>query len=49
MNTQRESWRMNDRMTIRVAKFLHIPDSAAVFVLWVAWIALVVILALIFG
>ena len=40
---------MNDRMTIRVAKFLHIPDSAAVFVLWVAWIALVVILALIFG
>jgi len=47
MNTQRESWRANDRIAIKVAKFLHMPDWAAVFVLWAAWIALVVIVALI--
>jgi hypothetical protein len=39
---------MNDRMPIRVGKLLHIPDGVAVFVLWSAWIALVVIVQLIF-
>jgi len=40
---------MNDRIAIRVGEFLHIPDWAAVFVLWAAWIALVVIVVLILG
>jgi hypothetical protein len=40
MNTQRESRRM-------VAKFLHIPDSAAVYVIWAAWIAVVIIIGII--
>ena len=40
MNTQRESRRM-------VAKFLHIPDGAAVYVIWAAWIAVVVIIGII--
>jgi hypothetical protein len=30
-----------------VAKFLHIPDSAAVYVIWVAWIAVVIIIGII--
>ncbi len=47
MKTQRESRRMGSRFTIMVAKFLHIPDGAAVWVIWAAWIAVVIIIGLI--
>ena len=40
MNPQRE-------FTIMVAKFLHIPDWAAVYVIWAAWIAVVIIIGII--
>jgi len=49
MNTQREYWRMVNRFTVRLAKFLHIPDWAAVFVIWTAWIAVVIIIAMLWG
>jgi hypothetical protein len=32
-----------------VAKFLHIPDWAAVFVIWAAWIAVVIIIGMLWG
>jgi hypothetical protein len=35
---------MVNRFTIMVAKFLHIPDVAAVYVIWAAWIAMVIII-----
>jgi hypothetical protein len=38
---------MVDRFTIRLAKFLHIPDWAAVFVIWAAWTAAVIIIGII--
>ena len=47
MNTQRKSRRMVSRFTIMVAKFLHIPDGAAVYVIWAAWIAVVIIIGII--
>jgi hypothetical protein len=47
MKTQRESRRMVSRFTIRVAKFLHIPDWGAVYVIWGAWIAVVIIIGII--
>ena len=46
MKTQPESRRMVSRFTIMVAKFLHIPDGAAVWVIWAAWIAVVIIIGL---
>jgi hypothetical protein len=30
-----------------VAKFLHIPDRAAVWFIWAAWIAVVIIIGII--
>jgi len=30
-----------------VAKFLHIPDLAAVWVIWAAWIAVIIIIGII--
>ena len=42
MNTQREF----SRFTITVAKFLHIPDGAAVWFIWAAGIAVVIIIGL---
>ena len=47
MNTQRESRRTVNRFTTMVAKFLHIPDRAAVYVIWAAWIAVVIIIGII--
>jgi hypothetical protein len=47
MNTQRESWRTVKGFRIMVAKFLHIPDWAAVYVIWAAWIAVVIIIGII--
>ena len=47
MKTQRESRRMVSRFAIMVAKFLHIPDWAAVYVIWAAWIAVVIIIGII--
>ena len=47
MKTQRESRRMVSRFAIMVAKFLHIPDRAAVYVIWAAWIAVVIIIGII--
>ena len=47
MKTQRESRRMVSRFAIMVAKFLHIPDGAAVYVIWGAWIAVVIIIGII--
>ena len=47
MNAQRKSRRMVSRFTIMVAKFLHIPDRAAVWVIWAALIAVVIIIGLI--
>jgi hypothetical protein len=38
---------MVSQFTIMVAKFLHIPDGAAVWVIWAAWIAVVIIIGLI--
>jgi hypothetical protein len=35
------------RFAIMVAKFLRIPDGAAVYVIWAAWIAVVVIIGMI--
>jgi len=47
MKTQRKSRRMVGRFTIMVAKFLHISDGAAVWVIWAALIAVVIIIGLI--
>ena len=47
MKTQRKSRRRVSRFTIMVAKFLHIPDGAAVYVIWAAWIGVVVIIGII--
>ena len=47
MNAQRKSRRMVRRFTIMVAKFLHIPDRAAVWVIWAAWIAVIIIIGII--
>ena len=47
MNAQRKSRRMVSRFTIMVAKFLHIPDRAAVWVIWAAWIAVIIIIGII--
>ena len=47
MNTQRESRRMVNRFTIMVAKFLHISDGAAVWFIWAAGIAVVIIIGII--
>jgi len=47
MKTQRESRRKVGRFTMMVAKFLHIPDGAAVWVIWAALIAVVIIIGLI--
>jgi hypothetical protein len=47
VKTQRESWRMVSRFTIMVAKFLHITDGAAVYVIWAAWIVVVIIIGII--
>ena len=47
MKTQRESRRMVSRFAIMVAKFLHIPDGAAVWVIWAALIAVVIIIGMI--
>ena len=47
MKTQRKSRRRVSRFTIMVATFLHIPDGAAVYVIWAAWIAVVVIIGII--
>lgn len=47
MKTQRESRRRVSRFTIMVAKFLHIPDGAAVYVIWAAWIAVVITIGII--
>ena len=47
MNAQRKSRRMVRRFTIMVAKFLHIPDRAAVWVMWAAWIAVIIIIGII--
>ena len=47
MKTQRESRRKVSRFAIMVAKFLHIPDGAAVYVVWAAWIAVVIIIGMI--
>jgi hypothetical protein len=30
-----------------VAKFLHIPDGAAVYVIWAAWMVVVIVIGLI--
>jgi hypothetical protein len=38
---------MVGRFTIMVAKFLHISDGAAVYVIWAAWIAVVIIIGII--
>jgi hypothetical protein len=47
MKTRRESRRRVSRFTIMVAKFLHIPDGAAVWVIWAAAIAVVIIIGII--
>jgi hypothetical protein len=47
MNTQRESRRTVSPFTTMVAKFLHIPDRAAVWVIWAAGIAVVIIIGII--
>ena len=47
MKTQRKSRRKVSRFAIMVAKFLHIPDGAAVYVIWAAWIAMVIIIGII--
>ena len=47
MKTRRESRRRVSRFTIMVAKFLHIPDGAAVWVIWAALIAAVIIIGMI--
>ena len=47
MNAQRKSRRMASRFTIMVAKFLHIPDRAAVWVIWAAFIAVIIIIGII--
>ena len=47
MKTQRESRRTVGRFTKMVAKFLHISDGAAVYVIWVAWIAVLIIIGII--
>ena len=47
MKTRRESRRRVSRFTIMVAKFLHIPDGAAVWVIWAALIAVVIVIGLI--
>ena len=47
MNAQRKSRRMVSRFTIMVARFLHIPDRAAVWVRWAAWIAVIIIIGII--
>jgi hypothetical protein len=47
MRTQRKSRRTVGRFTIMVAKFLHIPDGAAVYVIWAAWMAVVIVIGLI--
>ena len=47
MKTQRESRRRVSRFTIMVAKVLHIPDGAAVWVIWAALIAVVIIIGMI--
>jgi len=47
MNAQRKSRRTVSRFTIMVAKFLHIPDRAAVWVIWAAWIAVIIIIGII--
>jgi hypothetical protein len=38
---------MVNRFRILVAKFLHIPDRAAVWVIWAAGIAVVIIIGII--
>jgi hypothetical protein len=47
MKTQRESRRMVGRFTKMVARFLHIPDEAAVYVIWAAWMAVIIIIGII--
>src|SRR6476646_4451318 len=47
MKTQRKSRRRVSRFAIMVAKFLRIPDGAAVYVIWAAWIAVVIIIGII--
>lgn len=47
MKTQRDLGGRSAGLTIMVAKFLHIPDGAAVYVIWAAWIAVVVIIGII--
>ena len=47
MKTRRESRRRVSRFTIMVAKVLHIPDGAAVWVIWAALIAVVIIIGMI--
>ena len=44
---RRRSRRMVGRFTKMVAKFFHIPDAAAVYVIWAAWIAVVIVLGII--
>ena len=47
MKTQRKSRRRVSPFTIMVAKFLHIPDGAAVYVIWAAWMAVIIIIGII--
>jgi len=47
MKTQRERRRRVSQFAIKVAKFLHISDGAAVWVIWAALIAVVIVIGII--